>query len=222
MATVSTPKNMKKKGYHHNDLRNAVLKTALKFLVKRNGPNFSLRELATELGVTHVSVYRHFSDKRALIDSLAAEGFRELRRCQMREQERAPADAMNQLRALSTAYIGFAQENPGFFALMFGSSRDEETPESEREKYNSEALSTLVQSIRRCQIEGLIIPGDPRRLALYLVLAPHGYACYSANDLAFISPSVEFRRPEVMSEIALIPVLSKPPTPEEISRLFLE
>lgn len=218
MAAATKPQ--KKQGYHHNDLRNAVVKTALKFLVKRNGPTFSLREIASELGVTHVSVYRHFSDKRALIDTLTAEGFRELRRYQLRELERAASDPMSQLHALGTAYILFAKDNPGFFTLMFGHSRQDETPESEREKFNAEALSTLVGVIERCQAEKLLIPGDPRRLALYLVLAPHGYASYSADDLKFIAPSARSRDPEVMVGLSVIPLLVNPPSPEEISRLY--
>lgn len=214
------PKTMKKKGYHHNDLRNAIVKTSLKFLAKRKGPYFSLREIANELGVTHVSVYRHFSGKRALIDNLTAEGFKELRRYQTRELEKAPSDGMSQLNALGTAYILFAKENAGFFVLMFGQDREDETPESGREKYNYEALSTLIGVIERCQKEGIIIPGNPQKIALYLVLAPHGYATYSSDDLAFISPSGDFRDAEVMAEISVISVMTNPPSPEEISRLY--
>ncbi len=216
------PKTMKKKSYHHNDLRNAIVKTSLKFLGKRKGPNFSLREIANELGVTHVSVYRHFSGKRALIDNLTAKGFQELRRYQARELDKAPSDAMSQLNALGVAYILFAKENPGFFALMFGQDREDETPESGREKYNAEALATLIAVIERCQKEGIIIPGDPRRLALYLVLAPHGYASYSSDDLAFISPSSHTREAELMAEMSVISVMTNPPSPEEISRLYFQ
>ncbi len=216
------PKTMKKTGYHHNDLRNAIVSSAMKFLVKRRGPNFSLREVANELGVTHVSVYRHFSGKRALIDTLTAEGFRQLRHYQTRELEKAPSDPMSQLNALGTAYILFAKENPGFFALIFGQDRQDETSESEREKFNAEALSTLIGVIERCQKEGIIIPGDPHRLALYLVLAPHGYACYSPDDLAFISPLGKSRPPEIMVELSVIAVMCNPPSPEEISRLYFQ
>ncbi len=216
------PKIMKKKGYHHNDLRNAIVKTSLKFLSKRKGPYFSLREIANELGVTHVSVYRHFSGKRALIDNLTAEGFRELRRYQINEIEKVPSDSMSQLNALGTAYILFAKENPGFFALMFGQDREDETPESGREKYNAEALSTLVEVIERCQEEGIIIPGDPRRLALYLTLAPHGYLSYSPDDIAFISPSGDVREAEVLAELSVISVMTNPPSPEEVSRLYFQ
>ncbi|MCO6188591.1 TetR/AcrR family transcriptional regulator [Rhizobium sp. L1K21] len=219
---AAAPKSMKKKSYHHNDLRNAIVKTSLKFLLKRKGPNFSLREVANELGVTHVSVYRHFSGKQALIDNLTAEGFRQLRQYQTKELEKAPSDAMSQLNALGTAYILFAKENPGFFALMFGQDREDETPESGREKYNAEALSTLIGVIERCQKEGIIIQGDPRRLALYLVLAPHGYACYSPADLAFISPSDTIQQAEVMAELSVISVMCNPPSPEEISRLYFQ
>lgn len=219
---TSATKARKKQGYHHNDLRNSVLQTALKLLVARNGPNFSLREIAAELGVTHVSVYRHFSDKRSLIDTLAAEGFRELLRYQKRELERASSDTMKQLHALGIAYMLFAKENSGFFTLMFGQNREEETPESQREKYNTEALSTLVGVIERGQAEGSIVAGDPRRLALYLILAPHGYACYSQDDLAFVAPDGKSAAAEAMLDLAVVAIMTNRPSPEEISRLYFQ
>lgn len=220
MAAAS--KARKKQGYHHNDLRNAVLATALKFLVERHGPSFSLREIAMELGITHVSVYRHFADKRALIDTLAAEGFRELRRYQLLELEKASSDAMEELHALGRAYMLFARENPGFFALMFGGSRQEETAESQRESFNAEALSTLIGVIERGQSAGHIIPGDPRRLALYMVLAPHGCASYSEDDLAFIAPEAKSGLAETMLELSIVAILTKPPAPEEIARRYFQ
>lgn len=219
---AAAPKARKKQGYHHNDLRNAVITTALKFLVERRGPSFSLREIATELGITHVSVYRHFADKRALIDTLAAEGFRELRRYQLQELAKASSDAMEELHALAKAYMLFARENRGFFALMFGQSRQEETPESQREKFNTEALSTLLGVIERGQSAGIIVPGDPRRIALFVVLAPHGCASYSEDDLAFIAPQATSGLAETMLELAIAAILTKPPTPDEISKRYFQ
>ena len=114
----------------------------------------------------------------------------------------------------------FARENPGFFALMFGQSRQEETPESQRERFKTEALSTLIGVIERGQSAGHIVPGNPRRLALYVVLAPHGCASYSESDLEFIAPEAKSGLAETMLELSIVAVLTNPPAPEEIARQY--
>ena len=213
----------KKQGYHHNDLQNALQDVALEFIAERNGPLFSLRELAAAIGVSHASVYRHFKDKAALLEALTVKGFEMLHRYQEIEQAKAGSDSVSQLHALNDAYIRFASEKPGAFWLMFGNQAERETAAKERDRINAAALKTLTDAIERCQREGIIIPGDPQRIAGYLVMAPHGFACYSARDRAMIGMTEEVMKARTLAEIALIPVLTNPPRPHEImARYFSE
>ncbi len=220
---TAPPRNLRKKGYHHNDLRNALLTTALDLIVSRGGPNFSMRELASALGVTHASAYRHFSDKAALLDALTAEGFRTLAAYQDEELNKASDDPLERVNALGFAYMRFAQENKGFFSLMFTVREDENPEQSSRTLHNEKALSTLVGTIAECQRAGLIVDGDPVRIAGYLVLAPHGLAAYqtqgheplgSGNDAAFF-PDIE-----TVNELTIMPLLVNPPTPEEVAKRY--
>jgi AcrR family transcriptional regulator len=217
---AQSPKAGKKVGYHHNDLRNALQHAALGFLAERHSPAFSLRELAAALGVSHAAVYRHFADKAALLEALAEHGFSELRRYQEAELARADPGALEQLHALDSAYLRFAEENPGAFWLMFGNRGEEVSRAKSREQINAAALKTLIDAIERCQREGQIIPGDPTRIAGYLVMAPHGYACYSNQDLAMIGVTEPMLSPRMLSEISLIPVLTQPPSPQEIAARY--
>ena len=64
--------------YHHGDLRRALVDEALVLLAESGDGGFSLRELARRVGVTANASYRHFANKDALLQALAAEGFRRL------------------------------------------------------------------------------------------------------------------------------------------------
>jgi AcrR family transcriptional regulator len=217
---VLPQKAAKKAAYHHPDLRGALQAAALRFIAERQSPDFSLRELAAPLGVSHPAVYRHFEDKAALLDSLAEWGFDELRRYQSVELDRAGSGALDQLFALNDAYIRFASENPGAFWLMFGNRGEEVDRAKSRDRINARALQTLIDLIVRCQAEGHVIPGDPLRIAGYLVMAPHGYACYSSRDRAMIGIEDDMLPARMLGEINLIPVLSRPPSPEDIAKRY--
>ena len=58
---------MSKRGYHHGNLRQALVDAALE-LVRDKGPTgFTLSEAAKLAGVTPAAVYRHFQGREDLI-----------------------------------------------------------------------------------------------------------------------------------------------------------
>lgn len=213
----------RKTGYHHHNLRNAALAVTIDLIERRNGPHFSLREVAAALGVRHSSVYRHFADKAALLDALTAEGFNVLRALQVEECARHDPDVLGQMRAFCIAYVRFAQEKGGFFRLLFENRPEGEGEAAGRSAFNAEAYDALVALIRRGQDEGLLIPGDPGLIAGYLVLGPHGLAHYLSQPKApGRSPAgpIPFMSAEQLSDFSIIPLLRHPPTPETIAHQF--
>ena len=209
--------------YHHPNLRQALLDAALGMIAEAGGPQFSLRELAKAVGTTHAAVYRHFADRSALLDALTAAGFARLAAYQQQCLDAAAPGPLERLVALGIAYVRFAIENPGFFALLFNARHDEATTDSGRDSHSEAVLTTLMDTIRTCQAEGIIIPGDPRRLAGFLIMAPHGYAHYVAQGhRPQVSPQnlPIFPEPEALARIDLLPLLMNPPRPEEIARLY--
>lgn len=105
------------RGYHHGDLRTALLAAAAELLVEAGVAAISLREVARRAGVSHSAPYRHFADRDALLAALAIDGFDELAQ-RMKRQSAAG------LAALGQCYVAFALEQPGRFALMFGGIAD--------------------------------------------------------------------------------------------------
>ena len=110
-----------KSGYHHGDLRAALLATAMRML-EADEP-FSLRAVAREAGVSPTAPYRHFTDRDALESALAAQGLRDLKAdlTTAGDLPATPAD----LAELAVAYVEFALRRPALFRVMFGNACDE-------------------------------------------------------------------------------------------------
>ena len=76
MFTLSTP--AAKRPYHHRDLRQALIRSALEILSEAGVAGLSLRAAARRAGASAMAPYRHFADKEALLAAVAEYGFREL------------------------------------------------------------------------------------------------------------------------------------------------
>jgi AcrR family transcriptional regulator len=129
MTRQRTPTQAKKASYHHGNLREALLETALETLKAESLDNLSLRSLAKSLGVTPTAVYGHFADKTALLIELKTLGFQQLSAAMAGAIAQLPANACpeDRVRALGQAYIAFAAQNPSLFDVLFSW-----TPEFER------------------------------------------------------------------------------------------
>jgi AcrR family transcriptional regulator len=144
MITVSTSSE-KKSGYHHGDLRSALVEAGLKALESNDPNELSLRQLAREAGVSATAVYRHFPDKRALLGALADTGLAMLGEEQRIASEKAGGGSAG-FAATGRAYVRFALAHPGLFRLIFshadtaGGPELGDNPASRLLKANSEAL----------------------------------------------------------------------------------
>ena len=114
-----TEKTRPERSYHHGNLRSALIDAGLTALEQSDTAEVSLRAIARDVGVSANAAYRHFADKNALLSALAAEGFRRFAAGQAQARE-AHADQIEARTAAGRAYIGFAQNHPALFKLMFG------------------------------------------------------------------------------------------------------
>ncbi|MDQ2078004.1 TetR/AcrR family transcriptional regulator [Marinimicrobium sp. ABcell2] len=145
---------VKKANYHHGNLRQALLETALEALASESLDKLSLRGLAKTLGVTPTAVYGHFSDKTALLMELRTLGFAQLSDTMAESLEALPANsrAEDKVKALGHAYMHFALEKPHLFDTLFSWNPDFEriTPECIEAGVCSESMlrDTLIELIR--------------------------------------------------------------------------
>lgn len=117
--------------YHHGDLRRALVEAALELLAEGGTEAMGLRELARRVGVSAAAPYRHFRDRQALIQAVAAAGFEQFDAevCGAKDGV-LPED---QFATMAEAYVHFALKNPRLYRLMFSSELGKfEDPELRR------------------------------------------------------------------------------------------
>jgi AcrR family transcriptional regulator len=105
---------MSRDTYHHGDLKAVILAEAATLVAERGADGISLRELARAAGVSHAAPAHHFTDRRGLFTALAAEGWRKL--------ADALAGARPDFTDAALAYVRFAIDHPGHYAVMFDRS----------------------------------------------------------------------------------------------------
>ena len=116
-----------KRGYHHGDLRSALVQAGLDLLKTRAPDAVSLREIARMAGVSATAVYRHFPDKQALLSALCDEGADELARLQQAAMAQA-GGGRSGFDAVGRTYVRFALANPTLFRLMMTAPVDSCAP----------------------------------------------------------------------------------------------
>lgn len=109
----------RQKPYHHGNLRESLVSTAVSVITTRGRPEFTLRELAKLLNVTHAAAYHHFRDKEGLLAAVAEEGYASLSLAMRNASATTDPHPLARMRAMGVAYIRFAIERPAHFRIMF-------------------------------------------------------------------------------------------------------
>ena len=115
-------------GYHHGDLRAALLSAGEEVLEESGVAGFSLRHVARRVGVSHSAPAHHFGDAQGLLAALATDGFRRFLAAMRVRQRDAGDDPMDRLLASGLGYLDFALAAPALFRLMFGDYRIKHPP----------------------------------------------------------------------------------------------
>jgi AcrR family transcriptional regulator len=118
-----------KTGYHHGDLRTALIDAGLA-LTRSGGPEaLTIREATRRVGVSPNAAYRHFADREALLGAVAS-AIQHRMAAQMQGSSRRRG-AGDQLRAVGMGYIKFALDEPGWFTVaFFGAVNPDETADA--------------------------------------------------------------------------------------------
>jgi len=110
-----------KQGYHHGNLRQALVEAALT-LITRNGPTgFTLSEAAKAADVTPAAVYRHFAGRDDLLAEVARQGYDIFAALMAYAYADGQPTALAAFEATGRAYLAFARKYPGHYMAMFES-----------------------------------------------------------------------------------------------------
>jgi AcrR family transcriptional regulator len=181
---VKSPRRPRKpsvpaRAYHHGDLRRAVLDEALRLIEERGHVDFTLREVARRVGVSHTAPYRHFADKRALLTAITIEAQRMLAERIQAAHDAAGSALRPRFLAAGWSYVHFALEAPAAFRVMYSGEIDELEPAITASKERS--FGILLRFIEEAQRGGAFPPGDPRTLATPIWAMHHGLAILAAS-----------------------------------------
>ncbi len=110
-----------RKGYHHGNLREALVNATLELIESRGPLGFTLSEAARLAGVSPAAPYRHFSGRDELIAEVARQGFEIFADLLEFAHAKGGPSALASFENVGRAYLTFAQKNPGHYIAMFES-----------------------------------------------------------------------------------------------------
>lgn len=160
------PRRKRRGAYHHGGLRDAAV-IAARAALDRGEPLPSMRELAAACGVSHPSLYRHFSTAEDLMLSVAASCFSEFE-AHIRAAIARERNPLARLRAGCEASIRWGLAYPERYALMTG-------PELAGKQHHDEffaaartTFGSLVDAVAACGVR------HPLPVAHTILCALHG------------------------------------------------
>jgi len=109
------------RGYHHGNLKEALVRAALELIAQKGPAGFTFAEAARWAGVSPAAPYRHFRDRDDLLANVALRGFEQFEIALARAWDDGRPDALTALDRMGKAYLAFARAEPAYYSAMFES-----------------------------------------------------------------------------------------------------
>ncbi|PTW57525.1 TetR family transcriptional regulator [Breoghania corrubedonensis] len=109
------------RGYHHGNLREALIRAALELIAEKGPSGFTVAEAARSAGVSPAAPYRHFRDRDELLVDVALRGFELFAEALEEAWNEGRPDAHAAFERVGRAYLAFARTQPAYYATMFES-----------------------------------------------------------------------------------------------------
>jgi len=165
---------MRKKPYHHGDLKNSLIEAGKRILAKEGVNGLSLRKVARQAGVSHSAPYAHFTDKQALIAAISTDGFQLLYEKLAETIQRYHDDPHRQLIESAWTYIQFAVDEPDTFKIMFSEVLEREKDYPAFVDVSQRTFKLVEQIVASCQEGGILRTGAADVMAVVVWGLVHG------------------------------------------------
>lgn len=109
----------KRRGYHHGNLREALIDAALGLIGEKGAAALTIAEIARAAGVSPAAPYRHFKDRDDLLADIAKRGYEQFGAALMAAWDTGRPDPRAALVRVGRAYLDFARKNPALYTTMF-------------------------------------------------------------------------------------------------------
>lgn len=165
----------KRRGYHHGNLREALVEAALRLIGEKGPGGFTFAEAARAAGVSPAAPYRHFRDRDALMADIAKRGYEALTAALTTAWKNGSPTPRDALARTGRAYLDFARREPAAYAAMFESGVPVNC-EPDLQRASDEAFAVLTQSCE-ATLASLNLKGVPTLMvALHIWSMSHGIA----------------------------------------------
>ena len=112
---------MERRGYHHGNLREALIRAALRLIAEKGPGGFTFAEAARSAGVSPAAPYRHFRDRDDLLADVARQGFARFEAMLDHAWNKGLPDPLTAFGNIGKAYLAFARTEPAYYSAMFES-----------------------------------------------------------------------------------------------------
>ncbi len=165
---------MKKKTYHHGDLRNSLVAIAITLLQRHGIAKLSLRAVAKVAGVSHTAPYRHFRNKTALLEAIAQAGYEQLRDSNLRAITEHRDDPIQQLYHAGRAYMFMVIDQPEVAKLMFSGVLAPKDWGQALQAATQESVNVLMKIIENGKNAGIFVDRPIEDLTVTALSTVHG------------------------------------------------
>ena len=199
----SRPRSKRGEG---QQLRAEIIAAASSLLADLGDANqLSIRAVAATVGVTPPSIYRHFTDKRALLVAVLDERWAELNGV-LAQAAADVDDPFEALRRIGLTYLRFAEEHPGHYRVLFSAAGPAGVSEERAKHPAGPAFSILLEAVERCLEAGAPVAQDRTSwfLTTQIWISGHGLVDLSVVEhFPFPWPPVEQLLDALLADLGL-------------------
>ena len=192
-GTIFLMNSKKQNSYHHGNLKESLLSTALHMVESEGLDAITLRELTQRLGTSRSAVYRHFESKEALIKGVIEQGYTRLDELFTPIFKDKSRSVEERFEMMSRAYLEFAIAHPNLYRLLFGDRFREEREGicDYRDETQATGLYALIGLLLEAQEEGIVEKADPMIQAATIWASVHGLASLLIDGHLMMSDNLE-------------------------------
>lgn len=154
------------------DFRERLCAVAEKLFAEQGPDGVTMRQLASELGVSPMTPYRYFSDKDAILAAVRAAAFNRFAEALERAYE-SETEPLARTTAIAQAYVDFALSEPAAYKLMFDLMQPHQETYPELVEAGLRARRTMTAHVKALISAGLM-SGDADMIGHMFWAALHG------------------------------------------------
>jgi AcrR family transcriptional regulator len=195
-GTTESPRRPRARRGEGALLRDEILDATEQLLFTGGQSAVTIRAVGRAVGVSAPAIYRHFTDRDALVLAVSARRF-ELFDSELERAAADGSDPAEELQRRGAAYVRFGLASPEAYRLLFMHEDDGALSQmsdnwpSEASEPGAAAFAHLLDNVQRAQAAGLVVDDDPYLVACGLFVTMHGLTAALIGMSEFPWPSVE-------------------------------